>query len=35
MNENEVEIKFKRNVKRQIQKLLLLDEKIIEFDKVK
>jgi predicted esterase len=35
MDDKEIEIKFKRNVKRQIEKLLVLDEKIIEFDKAK
>jgi predicted esterase len=35
MNDSEIEIKFKRNVRRQIEKLLVMDDKIVEFDKVK
>jgi len=35
VNDMEVEIKFKRNVKRQIEKLLVFEEGIMEFNKVK
>ena len=34
VNDVEVEVQFKRNVKRQIEKLMVLDERIMEFNKV-